>query len=130
MKIDIRDIFEQIGNAFYAVATDLHVKPIEQGELKSIIAKDWLPRNESADGVVSNEAHCIMMSMDANESEHLSSSDAFKEFSKFFQFHHESFTNDLMKRILDTANEIANTFKRDNSSENGHLKNLKELFQF
>jgi len=130
MKIDIRDIFEQIGNAFYAVATDLRVKRIEQGELKSIIAKDWLPRNESVEGTVSNEAHCIFMSMDANDSEHLSSNDAFKEFSKFFQLHHESFTVDLMKRILDTANEIAHTFKKNDSSEYDHLKNLKELFHF
>jgi hypothetical protein len=130
MKIDIRDIFEQIGNAFYAVATDFHVKPIEQGELKSIIAKDWLPRNQSADGMISNEAHCIMMSMDANEGERLTSNDAFKEFSKFYQLHRDFFTTDLMKRILDTANEIASTFKKGNSSDNSHVRNLKELFQF
>jgi hypothetical protein len=130
MKIDIRDIFEQIGNAFYAVATDLRVKPIEQGELKSIIAKDWLPRNQSGDGMISNEAHCIMMAMDANEGERLTSNDAFKEFSKFYQLHRDFFTTELMKRILDTANEIASTFKKGNSSDNSYLKNLKELFQF
>jgi len=129
MKIDIRDIFAQIGNAFYAVAVDQQLAPIEQGQLKNIVAKDWLPRNESADGAVSNQAHCILLTMDANEGEHLSATDAFKEFSKFYQLHRDSFTIDLMKRILDTANEIACTFKRAKLIENGHLKSLMSLFQ-
>ena len=43
MKIDNRDIFEQIGNLFYSIAADQHVKPLEVGELKALISKDWLP---------------------------------------------------------------------------------------
>jgi hypothetical protein len=128
MKIDTRDIFEQIGNVFYAVATDQRIKKIEQGELKGLIAKDWLPRHLSTDGFVSNEAHFIIMTMDANAGEQVSAPDAFNEFSKFYLKHKEVFSTELIKRIVDTAIEITDVFKADNLNENIHLRNLKELF--
>ena len=68
MKIAARDVFEQIRDAFYAVSGDHSGKLIKQSELKGHIAMDWLSRNASTNGLVSNEAQCILITMDVNES--------------------------------------------------------------
>jgi hypothetical protein len=127
MKIEARDIFEQIGNAFYAVAKDHHLKACQRDELKSLISGDWLPRNVSNDGVVSNEAHCILMTIDANEGQDLSARDAFKEFSRFYQLHQDAFSADLRQKILETAVEISDNFNEESANEN-ILRRLNELF--
>lgn len=124
MKIEARDIFEQIGNAFYAVANDQRVQAVRRGELKTIVSGDWLPRNDTNDGIASNEAHCILMTIDANEQENLSAMDAFKEFSKFYLLHQDVFSGELRRKILDTAVEITDAFDGNNDI----LKSLNELF--
>ena len=128
MKIDNRDIFEQIGNAFYAIAAEQHIKPLEVGELKALISKDWLPRNfKSNESIVSDETHFIIMTMDTLEGAGTSAKSAFGEFSRFYNLHPEVFTVDLKKRILGTASEITKIFNADNPFENQELIALKEL---
>lgn len=129
MKIDNRDIFEQIGKLFYAIADRQHVKPLEFGELKSLISKDWLPRNLGQnDSIVSEETHWIVLTMDALEGERTPAIEAFKEFSKFYKMYPQAFTKEVKQRILDTAIEITKIFKADNPSDNAQLVALKDLF--
>lgn len=126
MKIDNRDVFEQIGNLFYSIAADQNVKPIEAGELKSLISKDWLPRNLNETGI-SDETHYILMAMDALEGSKVTSKKAYNEFLKFYRLHPEVFSTEVTQRILDTALEITRVFKGDNPFENPHMAALRDL---
>lgn len=126
MKIDNRDVFEQIGNLFYSIAAGQHVKPLEVGELKALISKTWLPRNAN-ESVVSDETHFIILTLDALEANNVTASDAFKDFAKFYAVHPEVFTTEVKQRMLDTAEEITRIFKEEASNVNTQLKALKEL---
>lgn len=129
MKIDNKDIFEQIGNLFYAIAADQNVKPIEVAELKSLISKDWLPRNLN-ERVVSDATHCILVTMDSLKGNNATAKEAYNEFSKFYSLYPEVFSNDVKQRMLDTALEIARVFKADNPFDNVHLNALRGLVNF
>lgn len=128
MKVDNQDIYEQIGNLFYSIAADQHIKPLEVAELKLLISKDWLPRNlADTESIVSDETHYILMTMDTLQAEHVSAKEAFKEFHKFYTSHPEVFTKEIRKRLLDTALEITKIFKADNPFENLHLLALRDI---
>ncbi|MFZ6012157.1 MAG: hypothetical protein ACOYXT_17580 [Bacteroidota bacterium] len=129
MKIDNRDIFEQLGNLFYAVAADQHIMPLEVTELKALISKDWLPRNLN-ESVVPDDTHFILIAIDSCEGNSTPAKEAFWMFSKFYTLHPEVFSSELKQRILDTAVEIAKIFKIDNRFENRQLHALKSLVDF
>lgn len=128
MKVDNRDIYEQIGNLFYSIAADQHVKPLEVGELKSLISKDWRPLNLT-ESVVSEETHCIVMTMDSLQGNQVSALEAFGEFSIFYSLNPEVFSKEVKQRMLDTAVEITRIFKADNPFNNPHLEALKDLLK-
>ena len=128
MKIDNRDVYEQIGNLFYAIAADQKIKPLEVGELKFFISSYWLPSNHSGNNLlVSDEAHIILSTMDALERGKASPADAFTEFSGFLTNHPEVFTKELKQRIFDTTRQIVRIFHADNPEENVHLKMLENV---
>jgi len=128
MKMDNRDIFEQIGNLFYAIAADQNIKTSEVAELKLLISKYWLPRNlEENESLVSDETHFILTTMDALEREKASAKDAFKEFSRFLANHPEVFTKEVKLRIFETAEEITRIFHADNLLKNAHLRSLENI---
>jgi hypothetical protein len=130
MKTDNRDIYEQIGNLFYAVAADQHVKPLEVAELKLLVTKEWLPRNsQKQEFPISDEAHCILIAMDTLQANQATASEAYREFSKFFSMHPEAFTPELKKNISHTVAEIVEIFQEDNTSVNTHQQALKDLFK-
>lgn len=129
MKIDNRDIYEQIGNAFHAVAADQHIKPLEVGELKFLISRDWLPRNSVPGEAASNEAHSIFLAMDALQANGVSSVEAFKDFEKFVGLHQEVFTEELKQRIVETSGKIVTIFSERDQVRNAHFEALKELFE-
>jgi hypothetical protein len=126
MKTDKSDIYEQIGNLFYAIAADQHVQPLEVGELKSLISKDWLPLKLS-ESVVSEEAHGIIMAIDLMEANKATANDAFKEFLKFYKLHPDFFSKEIKQRMLDTAEDIALVFKGNNPIKGPHLIALRDL---
>jgi hypothetical protein len=130
MKIDNRDIFEQIGTLFYAIAAEQQVKPLETAELKFLISEDWLPRNlEETKGVVSDETHFILTTMDNLEGAETPAREAFSQFAKFYELHPEVFTVALTQRILDTGIKITRIFKADHPEDNAHLVALRRLFK-
>lgn len=129
MKTDIRDIYEQIGNLFYAIAADQHVKPLENGELKMLIIKHWLPRNQEAqDYKISEGAHFIILTMDALQASSTSAKEAYNSFVKFYKLNKELFSSELRELILGTASGITQIFAEQNF-ENKHLTELKNLLQ-
>jgi hypothetical protein len=128
MKTDSRDIYEQIGNLFYSIAKEQHVKPLEIAELKMLISKDWLPRDTS-EPMTSIETHCILLTMDTLQGNDSTAQDAYGDFTKFYALHPEAFTMELKQRIFDTASEITKIFEADNKIGNKHFMRLKELLQ-
>lgn len=130
MKTDNRDIFEQIGNLFYAVAADQHINPLEVAELKMLVTKEWLPRNfQTQEFPLSDEAHCILIAIDALQANRATAAMAFHEFSKFFSLHPEAFTSELKKNIVHTVAEIVEIFKEAGASVNTYQQALKDLFE-
>jgi hypothetical protein len=128
MKIETRDIFEQIGTLFYAVAVEQHIKPLEVAELKLLISRDWLSRNlDQIRSIVSDETHFIMTTMDMLQGADTSAKQAFAQFAKFYVVHPEVFTSELTQRIIDTATEITRIFKADNPLDNASLTALNDL---
>jgi hypothetical protein len=128
MKIETRDIFEQIGTLFYAVAVEQHIKPLEVAELKLLISRDWLPRNhEATRSIVPDETHFIMTTMDSLQGASTSAQQAFGQFAKFYAVHPEVFSSEITQQIIDTATEITRIFKADNPLENVSLMALKDL---
>jgi hypothetical protein len=125
MKIENRDIYEQIGNLFYAVATDQHVAPIELAELKSMISKDWLPRNPEA--MISDETHWILLVLDALEGANAPSDIAYKNFKTFFQLHPEVFRKEVRQRIYDTCEEITKVFHPEKVHTHSKLMDLLKV---
>lgn len=126
MKIETRDIFEYIGNLFYAIATDQKVKPIEIGELKLLISEDWISRG--SEHLPSEESHFILMTIDTLLAENASANDAYREFAKFYSLNENVFTNELCQRIFRTASAIVKLFKADNALSNQHFESLRKLF--
>ncbi|MCD9015147.1 hypothetical protein [Parachryseolinea silvisoli] len=128
MKIENRDIFEQIGTIFYAIAAEQHVKPLEVAELKMLISRDWLPRNhEKTKSVVSDETHFILTTLDALQGAETTARYAFDQFVHFYKLHSELFSVDLAQRIVATATDITRIFQADSPLENKSLVALKAL---
>jgi len=129
MKIDSREIFEQIGNLFYAVAIEQHIKPLELGEMKLLIRQRWMPRNfEEYQSIVTDETHLILMTMDMLRSDEVSAHHAFNQFARFYSIYPEVFTQELKQHILDTCLEFTRIFHADNPLDNIILIELKALF--
>ncbi|MBA4055208.1 MAG: hypothetical protein C0490_10885 [Marivirga sp.] len=125
MENDHRNIYEQIGNLFYSIATGQHIRPLEVGHLKSLIRKNWF--RGLTDSFISDETHRIIMTMDYLEGKKVTANEAFKEFSKYYTLNTEVFSKNVKQRIIDTATEITKIFKTDNPFNNVNLFALKDL---
>lgn len=102
-----REIFEQLGNLFYAIAAEQHAPLITSGELKMAIKKDWLSAT-IGDGAqkVSEAAHLIGVTIDSLQNEQVPSPDAFAAFESFYRKHEEQFSHALKKQVLETADTV------------------------
>ena len=117
-----------IGNIFYAIAMDQHIKPLEIGELKLLISSEWLPQNpESNEAGISDEAHCMLITMDTLQANNVTADEAFMDFVNFYGLHHELFTRELLNRVVETARNIMRVFKADGNAQNRSFSHLKDL---
>lgn len=106
-----REIFEQLGNLFYAVATERKISLLTAGELKMILRKDWLTeRTGQSRDKVSEAAHLIGLAIDALQAEQVPALDAFRRFESFYKRHEEQFSFALKRDIAETATAIVKTF--------------------
>ena len=102
-----REIFEQLGNLFYAIAAEQHVPLITSGELKMAIKKDWLSAaNDDGAQKVSEAAHLIGVTIDSLQNEQVPFSNAFAAFESFYCEHKEQFSHALKKQVLETADTV------------------------
>lgn len=123
-----REIFEKLGNLFYALAADEQVTLMESGELKMLLKKDWLaePGEPSADKV-SEAAHLIGLTIDELQSRRVPAMEAYKNFVGFYRKHSEQFSYALKEKILETSEAIVNIF--DSGHQNPHLDDLRDLLE-
>ncbi len=125
-----REIFEQLGNLFYAVAVEQHMSLIASGELKMAVRKDWLTEanRDNAQNNVSEAAHLIGVAIDSLQSDRTTSSEAFSAFETFFRKHEEQFSYALKKQILETADTIVNMLPSHGKSNERH-ESLKKILR-
>lgn len=111
MKNFGREIFEQLGNLFYAVATEQNVSLLAAGELKMLLKKDWLTeKSDPSQDKVSEASHLVGLKIDTLQTEQVAASEAFHEFENFYRKHEEQFSFALKRDIAETATAIINTF--------------------
>ena len=129
MEVDKRIALEQIGNLFYAIAVEQHVRPLEVPELKLMISREWIPKNSlNQEFMVSDATHCIVMTIDANIGAGMSPDEAYDQFADFYHAHSTMFTKEVRDVILETATTITNKFgKQKNNLKLTALKNLLEV---
>jgi hypothetical protein len=124
-----REIFEQLGNLFYALASDQRVSAMASGELKMLLKKDWLTeRGERSEDRVSEAAHLIGLSIDALQNEKVPAEVAFGNFAGFYTKHREQFSYALKQKILETSEAIIKIFSTSRQ-RNIHLEELKKLLE-
>lgn len=124
-----REIFEQLGNLFYSIAKDQHVTPLQFGELKMILRKDWLtdPKHIGSDSVP-EAVHLIIFAMDTLQGQSASPESAFESFTNFYAEHREQFSEALKDEIIRTAMEVTRVFPSGSGRINNHIQKLKLLF--
>lgn len=127
MEAFSREIFEQLGGLYHAIAAEQRTPLITSGELKMAIKKDWLSAaNGGGAQNVSEAAHLIGVTIDALQNEQVPADEAFAAFERFYQRHQEQFSQTLKKQILETADTIIrilpSAMKRNECYE--RLKNL------
>jgi hypothetical protein len=124
-----REIFEQLGNLFYALAADQEVSLMESGELKMLLRQDWLTEPESRpQDKISEASHLIGLSIDVLQNEKVPAEKAYKDFEKFYVKHREQFSFALKQKILETADAIVKIFTTS-EGKNPRMEELTRLFE-
>lgn len=124
-----REIFEQLGNLFYALASDQHVSMMASGELKMLLKKDWLTeRGETSDDRVSEAAHLIGLTIDTLQNQKVPAEQAYSSFAAFYRKHNEQFSYALKDKIMETSQAIIKVFS-SGRDKNIHMNDLKKLLK-
>jgi hypothetical protein len=124
------EIFEKLGHLFYAIAKDQNVEPLQFGELKLLMRKDWLAGPLYSDPErITESVQIITVTLDKLQTEGSSAEVAFRSFTDFYETHQEQFSIALKEKILSTAQAIVEIFPLTNRVKNNHLIKLKLLFQ-
>ena len=124
-----REIFEQLGNLFYALAAEQHASLITSGELKMAVRKDWLDKTTNGSTpqtVVSEASHLVGVTIDTLQADQTPSSEAFSAFERFFRLHVEQFSYALKRQILETADTIMNILASGGKT-NQYYESLTDL---
>ncbi len=124
-----REIFEQLGNLFYALAADQEISLMESGELKMLLRKDWLTEpSHPSDDKVSEAAHLIGLTIDSLQNQKIAPEEAYHIFSVFYKKHQEQFSYALKQKVMETAESIVKIFP-SHGRKSDHLKELKILLE-
>ena len=130
MKVNYQSLYENLGYLFYAIAdADHHVHKAEEESLKSAINNIWLPMENTSDEFGTDAAHYIYIAFDYLQAEDSEPSVAFQKFKEYYENHSQYFDDTLKKKIMLTADAIADSFAGKNRSEEAYLKKLKQLMK-
>lgn len=124
-----KQIFEQLGNLFFAIGREQQISSLASGELKMLLRKDWLTeQGDQFEDKVPEPAHLIGLAIDGRQIRDDSASEAFSAFEKFYLTHKEQFTFALKQKILETADAIIAQFPIPDN-ENLYVKSLTDLLR-
>ena len=124
-----REIFEKLGNLFYALAADQEISSMESAELKMLLQQDWLLEKEHiSEDRVSEAAHLIGITIDTLQSEKTPAETAFDNFVQFYIRHSEQFSYALKSKIMEVAQSMRKIFPTSSKS-NHHFEELKKLLE-
>jgi hypothetical protein len=130
MKLNYQKLYENLGYLFYAIAAaDQHVHREEIDKLKILVGKEWLPLENSTDSYGTDAAHYISIAFEYLLSEGMSSEDAYKVFSDFYDESEAGFSKDLKRKIKSTATAIAGAFGGKNKKEQLLIGELNRLMK-
>jgi hypothetical protein len=129
MKTDNREFFEQLGNLFYSLGVDRSVEPIEISEFKMLISKDWMSQPQDSQLPIPEGVHCMFLAIDALLAADAPSDEAYRDFAKYYAFHPEAFTAELVERIRETALAINTFFPQHKAYKKNHLADLITLLK-
>ncbi len=128
VRINHQQLYERLGNLFYAIAAADHsVRKTEEESLKEKINSIWVPMENSTDQFGTDRAHYIFISFDYLHAENADPEASFKQFEDFYRHHSAIMDDDVKKRILQTAEAIADSFSRVNKTELVYLDRLRKL---
>lgn len=130
MEINYQRIYEYAGYLFYAIAAaDGAVKEAEIAAFNDLINKEWLPLEDSTDEFGTDSAHYISITFDNLLDRGVAPDEAFASFKSYFDDHHAAFTENIRKKIYDTAIAIARAFAGENKAESGYIKELRKMMK-
>ena len=130
MKVNYQSIYEKLGYLFYSIASaDNRIHPSEVEKLKAMVAREWLPLEDSIDKYGTDAGHYISISFDYLMSERIPPQDAYSVFADYFQEHAAAFSKELKKKISTTATAIANAFADRNKYEKKYIDQLQRLLK-
>jgi hypothetical protein len=130
MKVNYQKIYENLGYLFYAIAAaDQRVHPAEIEKLRALIAREWLPLENSIDSYGTDAAHYINISFEYLLNEGIPANEAYSVFSDYYQQHQAAFSKDLKKKISTTASAIAKAFADRNKNEKEYIDQLHRLLK-
>ena len=121
-----RDIFEQLGNLYYALAAERHFPSITSGELKMALRKDWLSPEKGEPRAIPEAAHLMSVAIDTLETERTPYEMAYATFEDFYRKHEEQFSYALKKQILETAETVMRVIPSEGGKDRCYAR-LKEL---
>lgn len=114
------DFFENLAYLFYAVVVvDNNVRVEEKRKIKELVDEHWHVESEDMDS-----KSVIFSKLKTLFTEQCDKELAFHNYKQFFLQHRGWFTEELKKKIMHSANKIADAFSGRNKSESVLISQL------
>jgi len=112
------ELYENLGRLFFAVAmSDGKVHPKELKKLRHIVRERWLNVDDIEDMYHADAAYQIETVFEWLMEADIDVDEVFNDFKTFYKEHITLFSNTIKVLMVDTANDIANSFSGKNKSE-------------
>ncbi|MGK6352278.1 hypothetical protein [Parapedobacter sp. DT-150] len=123
------EFYRKLGYLLYAIAAaDREITAEEIGTLKKEVKDKWLTFDESTDEFDSDAAFQVEAVFDWLQEEMPRAAKAYERFEAFVKEHPDFFNAALKKRIMETADHVAASFRNKNKAELSILSQLSQLF--
>jgi hypothetical protein len=118
--------YQQLGKLFFSVASvDKTVREEEIAQLKEIVAKEWLPLENSLNEFGDDAGYQIEIVFDWLVENDWNIGPIIPDFEIFKKEHPHLFTSQVNDLILKTAKAITNSFSEENKSESVLIDQLR-----
>ena len=122
-------LYKELGKLFYFIAAaDGTVHPSEKETLHQIVQTNWKFLENSKDPYGTDQAYLIDFAFDYEESEEFIHN-GFSSFEFFYNHNKENFNEDIIRKILITAQSISDSYRHKNKEEKEVLEKLSLLLQ-